>query len=154
MRTDWPTAMEFINTLISQFQDRVFEARASDPVVCALTSQAFETAARIFVQQNFKLWSSHAVMTWTYENLVGLKEEAKDGSKVVAPLSPAMIRYAKADPADFEDKFQTMPEDANPFDPNVVALAMNIDPNRRRLVQRNPRHHGGDFLDGNEFDFA
>jgi hypothetical protein len=71
---------------------------------------------------------------------MALQEERKNGKELkVEPVSPAIVRYLNVDPVDYEDKLQTMPADANPFDPNTVTYALNIDPNRRRLVQRNPR---------------
>ena len=155
LRTDWPTVIEFIDDLICQFQKNLSNATKSDPAIRAYTSQAYDTIVRIFVQQNFKSWSSFAVMKWMYENLVALKEETKIGEGLkVSPPSPAMMRYAKANPTDYEDKFQTMPAEANPFDPNIIALALNVDPNRRRLVQRNPRHAGADLMDMDGVAFA
>jgi len=156
LQTDWPTVIDFIDNLICQFQIRLSEGTSSDPAIRAYTSQAYDTVVRIFVQQNFKMWSSFSVMKWMYNNLVALKETKNDDGLKLAPLSPALMRYAKSDPIDYEDKFQTMPADANPFDPNIVALALNIDPNRRRLVQRNPRHAGAaaDMFDENGMAFA
>lgn len=160
-RTDWPAAMEILDNLVSRFQKRLSRGALSDPVIRAHTFQACDTIVRIFVQQNFKLWSSFAAVQWMYDALIALRDEAQldddndDDSTLAATLSPAMLRYAKADPAEYEDKFQTMPADANPFDPNVVALAMNIDPNRRRLVQRHPRRAGADdWMDENGIAFA
>lgn len=154
-RTDWPSALKFLNELDVQFQKRTYETYSSDPIIRARISQAYDTIARIFVQQNFKLWSSSKVLTWVYENLMVLREESKNSElKDLPPLSPAIIRYVNADPSDYEDKFQTMPAEANPFDPNMIQLALNVDPNRRRLVQRNPRHVGANFMDENGNDFA
>mmetsp|Transcript_15873 Transcript_15873/g.39843 ORF Transcript_15873/g.39843 Transcript_15873/m.39843 type:complete len:621 (-) Transcript_15873:251-2113(-) len=153
IRTDWPTALKYLDEVDSDFQKRNYEAYTSDTVMRARISQAYDTIVRIFVQQNSKLWSSSNVLTWVYNNLMALREEAKGLDKVM-PLSPAIIRYVDADPSNYEDKFQTMPADANPFDPNVIALALNVDPNRRRLVQRNQRQHAGaNFMDehGNAF---
>ena len=155
LRTDWPAALKYLDELDCEFQKRLYETYDSDAVKKARISQAYETIVRIFVQQNFKLWSSYAVLTWVYDNLMALQEESKndDGIKA-ASLSPAIIRYANSDPVDYEDKFQTMPADANPFDPNIIALALNVDPNRRRLVQRNQRHADANLIDENGNAFA
>jgi len=166
MQTDWPTVVGFIDTLVDRYQTKSKSNSNPDPVVRAHTSQACDHIIRIFVQQNFKLWSSFAVTKWMYENLVALQQETTHGGTHGGTNgeqyhhqhpSPAMMRYARADPNDYETKFQTMPADADPFDPNVVALALDIDPNRRRLVQRNhhARHAGGaGFPDPNGIDFA
>jgi len=148
LQTDWPAVLGFIDDLTCQFQSRLSEA-IKDPVIRACTSQAYNTVVKIFVKQNFKLWSSFSVMKWMHNQIVVLKEEKIDKVLKVASLSPAIRRFVKSDPIDYENRFQTMPADANPLDPNVVALALNIDQNRRRLVQRNPRDAGanGDLLD-------
>lgn len=154
-RTDWPSALEFLDEIDIEFQKRNIEAYKSDPITRSRTAQTYDLIARIFVQQNFKLWSSSKVLTWVYENVMMLREERKNaGLKEPLPLSPAISRYLSADPTDYEDKFHTMPADANPFDPNIIQLALNVDPNRRRLVQRNPRHVGAHFMDENGNDFA
>eukprot|EP00535_Pseudo-nitzschia_heimii_P008479 CAMPEP_0197173116 /NCGR_PEP_ID=MMETSP1423-20130617/160_1 /TAXON_ID=476441 /ORGANISM="Pseudo-nitzschia heimii, Strain UNC1101" /LENGTH=699 /DNA_ID=CAMNT_0042621877 /DNA_START=210 /DNA_END=2309 /DNA_ORIENTATION=- len=153
VRIDWPSAMIYLNKLACEVQDGMSEATNYDSFTRARTSQANETIVRIFVQQNCKLWSSSIVSTWIYDNLMTLQEERKnvEGAKV-RPLSPAIIRYLSADTVDYDDKFQTMPADADPFDPNIIAHALNIDPNRRRLVQRNPRHVNANFVDENRID--
>lgn len=155
LRTDWPSALECVDKLVCDFQKRLYEICNSDSITRARTSQAYDTIVRIFVQQNFKLWSSSAVLTWIYDNLMIIKDEIKNGDGIkVTPISPALMRYVHSDPIDYEDKFQTMPADANPFDPNIVALALNVDSNRRRLVQRNQRHADANIIDENGVDFA
>ncbi len=150
VRTDWPTAVKYLDELECEFQNRNYKAYSSDTVTRARTSQAYDAIVQIFVQQNSKLWSSSNVLTWVYNNLVALQEETQNSDfDKATPLSPAIIRYISSDPSDYEEKFQTMPADANPFDPNVVALALNIDPNRRRLVQRNQRQAAANFIDEN-----
>jgi hypothetical protein len=92
------------------------------------------------VNQNFKLWSSDAILKWLYINLHELKEF--ENTEAIVPLSPAIMRYIRNDPSDYDDKFQTMPADANPLDPALVAHALNVDPNRPRFMQRMPRGGG------------
>jgi len=66
-------------------------------------------------------------------------EEVKNISVKCHQISPAIIRYARFESSDFEDSFRTiLPADANPLDPALVALALNLDPNRRRFFQRRP----------------
>jgi hypothetical protein len=142
-QTDWPSVLDFVDFLVSQSQNILSDAARSDPVIRACTSQACETMVRIFVQQNYKLWSSGSVLKWVYDNLHHLTDSntGKEDSLTI-PLSPAIMRFARCDPSDYEDKFQTMPADANPLDRNAVAQALVVDVNRPRLLQRMPR--GGD----------
>jgi hypothetical protein len=155
MQTDWPIVIGFTENLTCQFQIRLSEA-IKDPVMRACTSQAYNTVVKIFVQQNFKLWSSFSVMKWLYNQIAVLKEDKNDDRLKASSLSPAMMRFVKSDPVDYENKFQTMPADANPLDPNIVALALNIDTNRRRLIQRNARaaDANDDFLNDAGVPFA
>ena len=162
MRTDWPSVLDFVSNLESRFQHTLSDAAKADPVVRACTLQAYETIVRIFVQQNFKLWSSWAVTKWLHENLEVLRNKNKDEELNTTPLFPAIMRYARCDPTDYEDKFQTMPAEANPLDPNVVAHAMQVNQNRGRLLQRMPRGQGANpddaelaaFLNGGGANFA
>lgn len=150
-RTDWPSVLDFVSNLESRFQNTLSDAAKADPVISACTIQAWETIVRIFVQQNFKLWSSWAVTKWLYENLEVLRDKNKEEELKITPLSPAIMRYARCDPGDYEDKFQTMPAEANPLDPNVVAHAMQVNQNRGRLIQRMQR---GQDADLNDAEFA
>jgi hypothetical protein len=143
-QTDWPSVLAYASDLAKQAQNALSDAAAADPVVRACTSQACETIVHIFVRQNFKLWSSDAVLQWLYRNLLEMKES--EDVEVTKPLSPALMRYARCDPSDYDDKFQTMPADANPLDAGTVAHALNVDPNRPRLMQRMPRG-GADELE-------
>ena len=153
VRTDWPAALEHLDELISEFQKRIYDI--PDSITRARISQAYDTIVKISVQQSFKLWSSSAVLTWVYDNLMALREERGNGSVIeITPLSPAIIRYVDSDPNDYVDKFQTMPAEANPFDQNLVAHALNVDPNRRRLVQRNQRNANVNIMDDNGVPFA
>jgi hypothetical protein len=144
-QTDWPSVLEFARERAEQVQNTLSDAAAADPVVRACTSQAYDLMVRIFVRQNFKMWSVAAVLQWAYENLKELKEHPT--SNEVLPLQPAIMRYARCDPSDYEDKFQTMPADANPLDPALVAHAMTIDTNRPRFMQRAAGGGGGGMLD-------
>lgn len=142
-QTDWPSVLGFARQRAEQVQRKLTDAAAADPVVRACTSQAYDLIVRIFVQQNFKLWSVDAIIQWAYRNL----KELKDNPGEVHPLQPAIMRYARCDPSDYEDKIQTMPADANPLDPALVAHAMTIDTSRPRFMQRALRRGGGGIQD-------
>jgi hypothetical protein len=127
---DWPSVFEYVNKLCTLFQNTT-----SDNTSKARSFRAYESIVLIFVQQSFNLWSSPVVTKWVYDNLQLLKESIQ-GEIQMTPIAPAILRYARCDPRDFMDKFQTMPADANPLDPSVVALSLTIDTNRPRLLQR------------------
>jgi Transcriptional repressor TCF25 len=127
-QTDWPSVFEFVNELTKEFE-----------IAASMRShRAYQIIVQIFVQQNFNLWSSSAVLKWVYDNLLTLKI-THNAEINILPLSPAITRYARCDPMHFTDKFQTMPEEANPLDPGAVAMSLTIDTNRPRLIQRVPR---------------
>lgn len=150
-QTDWPSVLPFLDQLVATFQKRLLAS--TGPVTQSFTIQSLETAIRIFVQMNFKLWKDPDVLKWLYRNLDILKENGDDQQESASrSISPALMRFAKCNPSDFEDKFTTMPADANPLVPDMVQHALNIDPNRPRLMQRIPR--GGGFGGGMELDQA
>jgi hypothetical protein len=149
LQTDWPSVIGFARAHKSELSNQIAKEFSADPVLKARISQSFETVARIFVHQNFKLWSADHVLKWCFRNLESLKEDGVDVESV--PLvSPAIIRYERSDTSDYVDRFQTMPADAVHLDPALVAHAQNIDPNRPRLVQRGARggHQQDDFAFG------
>jgi hypothetical protein len=143
MQTDWPSVMEFVNNLATQLENSSSDAGKLDPVVRACSHQAYETIVQIFVQQNRALWGTDNVMKWMYSNLEILKTKHEKEASPVVPLPPAIMRFARCDPSNYEDKFQTMPAEANPLDPNVVAHALVVQVNRPRLIQRGQRGGGG-----------
>ena len=144
---DWPSVLHFARKRADLVENTLTAAAKADPVVRSCTSQAFDLITRIFVQQNFKMWNMDAVWQFAYRNLKDLQENPEE----IVPLQPAIMRYARCDPSDYEDKIQTMPADANPLDPGLVAHAMTIDTNRPRFMQRGARARGG-MQD--EFDMA
>jgi Transcriptional repressor TCF25 len=153
-QTDWPSVIGFVDILVRNAQNTLSDAAKSDPVIRACTTQAYETIVRIFVHQNFKLWSSGSVLNWVYDNLEILKDKyVGENESLAVSLSPAFMRFARCDPADYDDKFQTMPVDANPLDRNIVAHALIVDVNRPRLLQRMPRG-GADVFDEPEIAFG
>eukprot|EP00934_Nitzschia_sp_Nitz4_P001531 Nitzschia sp. Nitz4//scaffold193_size40683//1159//5990//NITZ4_007493-RA/size40683-processed-gene-0.9-mRNA-1//1//CDS//3329540261//1531//frame0 len=136
-RHDWPTVLGYTRERTESVKGKLFNATETDAVVKSCTSQACDLISRTFVEQNHKLWASDSVLSWIYKNLKVLE---KVSTEVIAP-SPAMMRYASSKASDYEDKFETMPADANPLDPGLVAHAMVVDVNRPRFMQR--VHRGG-----------
>ena len=68
--------------------------------------------------------------------------EAREWPIVITGIRfSALAQYMRCDPSDYEDSFQTLPADANPLDPALVAPALALDPNRRRM-RRFPRGGG------------
>jgi hypothetical protein len=145
---DWPLALGFTRDRAKELMDSWPNSNVQDPVIRACTMQAYELIVRIFVKQNFKLWSGQDILRWIFQNLKELKESP---NSIICPLSPALMRYIRSDPADYDGKFQTMPAEANPLDPGLVVHALAMDPNRPRLMQRLPRGigaRGDDFAGG------
>lgn len=75
-------------------------------------------------------------------------------SALTSTFSPAIARYAQCDPSEYEDAFHTFPPEAIALDPNIVAPAMALGPNRRgRFLRRGQQQqqqqrHGGGGMDG------
>lgn len=145
---DWPSVLGFARDRGEQVENTLTPQAKADPVVRSCTSQAFDLISRIFVQQNFKMWNIDLLWRFAYKNLKDLQENPAE----VLPLQPAMMRYARCDPSDYDDRIQTMPADANPLDPGLVAHAMTIDTNRPRFLQRAAR--GGGMPDELELAMA
>ena len=147
-QTDWPSVLGYTAIRSKDLLNAWSRSGVNDPVIRACTSQAYDLIVRIFVKQNHKLYGSEAVLRWIYDGVSELKGSGSESP--VPPLFPALMRYARSDPSDYEDKFQTMPADANPLDPGLLVHALAMDPNRRRLLQRMPRGDGGH----DEIDFG
>ena len=137
-QNDWPSALDFAKSHATQLSDLLSKAHSGDPVLKARISQSCDTIAHIFVHQNYKLWSSDNVLRWCCKNLQQLKESNVD-LECIPQASPAAIRYERAEASDYEDRFQTLPADAVPLDPGLLAHAQIVDINRRRMMQRVPR---------------
>lgn len=129
-QTDWPPLLESLRALAyppSQHPEY-------DPIVYHATKTGSDVIAKIYVQRSFKLWGGHDVQKWLYE--AATKATAEHDP--VLP-SPALQRYGRADPANYEDRFRLLPAEANPLDPGLLQYALNMDPNRRRLLRRGNR---------------
>lgn len=155
---DWPTILPHFRSM-TEAASSAKPSASEDSDADSLQHRAMATGAgahviKIFIQRSHKLWSGEDVLRWLYDVCVALVEESKSGDgndipQVPASFHPALIRYMRVDPADYEDAFTTLPADANPLDPALVAPALALDPNRRRLGRRMPRGAmgGGDFED-------
>jgi len=138
MRTDWPTTLHDLCT----YGSNPVESENYDPIIQHAASQASELITRIFVQRSHSLWSGGDVLVWLYKNCTSLFSESDDVKSLGRlQLCPALIRYARCDPSDYEDRFQTLPQDANPLDPGLLAPALVVDPNRRRFLRRADAAH-------------
>lgn len=132
-RTDWPTVLRNLRT----FATNPVDAENYDPITQHAASQASDLIANIFVKRNHALWSGDNILRWMYKNCTSLFPSDVDVKTLVRPqICPALIRYARCDPADYEGRFQTLPQDANPLDPGLLAPALAVDPNRRRRFLR------------------
>ena len=64
-------------------------------------------------------------------------EAAHQKHRLTCEFSPALARYAQFDPSEYEDAFRTLPPEAIALDPNIIAPAMEFNPNRRgRFLRR------------------
>lgn len=148
---DWVVVLDFCSDWDRQIRCHWHSGTA----LSSSTLQTCDRIIRIFVRQCAKLWSEDAVLQWLYDNLQRVL--SSKGSAPPTEASPALLRYADADPADYDSRIQQFPPDAaaNVVDPGLVAHAMAIHPNRPRFVrmQRHPRRGGenNDFVldDGN-----
>ena len=109
------TALEYASN-----RSEILSNQSSDDdiVMRSRISQVCELITRIFVSANFKIWSSnvlHMFMAGTMHELASVESIS---------LQPALLRYASIDPTNFEDRFQTMPAEANPLDRNLVNHAI------------------------------
>lgn len=156
-RRDWITVLDFTTVYQGTVEYRWTQASFSggDTIVRVATLQAVHAMSRIFVQQSAKLWNEDAVLQFVFDNLVALQQKhhhqphqlQDDG---FSP-SPALMRYSNAKASDYSSsdyengnhqlRQQLLPPDLNIVDPGLVAHAMIVEPNRRRLVRR-PRDRG------------
>lgn len=145
---DWVTVLD-VATARSRELVRDWHTASKDTVVLSATLQTCDLVTKIFVQQNAKLWGDDEVLQFMYENLKEL--QSLDGADIPLPPCPAIMRYAGADPADYDNKIQTLPPDANIINPGLVARAMIVNPNLPRLLrnQMQQQRGGGRGFDEN-----
>jgi Transcriptional repressor TCF25 len=132
MRSDWPTVLRDLRTYVNN----PVESENYNPITQHAARQACNVVTKIFVQRSCALWNGDSILMWLYRNCTSLFSEGDVESLGRLPLSPSLIRYARCDPSDYEDRFQTLPMDANPLDPGLLAPALAVDPNRRRFLRR------------------
>ena len=133
MRTDWPTVLRDLRT----YAINPVDSENYDPITQHIASQACHLIINICLQRSHSLWSGDDVLLWLYKNCTNVLPKGDDIKSLGRPqLSATLIRYARCDPDDYEDRFQTLPMDANPLDPGLLGPALAVDPNRRRFLRR------------------
>jgi Transcriptional repressor TCF25 len=137
-RRDWVTVLDKTAARARELV-REWHSTSTDSSVLSATLRTCDLVAKIYVQQNAKLYGDEDVLQWMYDNLLELQTEVR--TNVPAAPSPAIMRYSKADPADYDVKIQTLPLDADVIDDGLVAHAMIINPNRPRYVRRQARRN-------------
>jgi hypothetical protein len=143
--------LRYANDCSKSISEKVSEAVGENTLIQSRIIQSFESMVRIYVGANFKLWSSPHLHRFMLKNL----EELVSANPTIIPLEPAIMRFSSSDPADFVDRFQTMPAEANPLDGGLVARAINVETNRPRFMQRVERGREEEFnFPGNQQGFA
>ena len=126
-RRDWSPLLN----ILRQWSEAQATATSGDIL------RAYDLIVRVFLQQNFKLWGADSVLDFIYRNLSDMMESKNPGESKLANLSPVLRRYGKYDPKEYtDDKFETMPIDVNPLQPQLVQYALTIDTNRPRLMRQ------------------
>ena len=128
-RTDWPTVLAKLRSM-----DRTPPSEGFDPIMHHATSQVAQLIIKIFVERNSKLWSSINIVNWIYDASAIVTTDL-NSAKYSLPMHPSILRYSRIDPTDYEERFRHLPPEVNPLDPNLVATALVVDPNRRRLFR-------------------
>lgn len=153
-RRDWVSVLDVAASRSRQLS-RHWHADCDNAVVLSATLQTCELVTKIFVHQSAKLWSEEEVLQWLYDNLTTLQSKSGADERPPPP-NPAVMRYAGVDPADYDNKVQMLPEDANIVNPVFLEHAMIMHPNLPRFVRRQARRQGqGDELadhDRNDLD--
>jgi len=161
-KTDWPSVLPFFGmksvcTSTTKDGTAAKDENMLDEHTLKCAKMGADRIITIFVQRSFKLWAADDVVAWLYDNCVKVMEEEGSGKKETSAEeevddvkskaegqavstfqpSPALIRYLRCDPSDYEDSFRTLPADANPLDEALLGPVMALDPNRRRFLRRN-----------------
>ena len=99
----------------------------------------------IFIMKQAPLWSSDHVIQWLYQNCdyiasnnitTTIQEENNSQEDPNEEDISAIHRYQSCDPSDYSNTTSTLPAEFNPLDERLVAPALVIDPNRRRLLRQ------------------
>jgi hypothetical protein len=157
---DWVTVLDYA-TAHSRRLVRLWHNTAPDLLNLSASLNVCDLIAKIFVEQNGKLYGNEEVLQWMYNNLCVLKEKGSNDtvsdndSKMPNSPNPAILRYANVDPADYRNKIQQLPPDANIIDNGILAHAMTMDSRRPRYLRRNNqrrRNDDDDFEDDIRYD--
>lgn len=140
-RRDWITLLDYASREDARRQKSILHSESIDPVDVVGTLQATQLIIDIFVKQNASLWSLEQVLNWVYDVMKDL--QADEDSFTSEPPSPALMRYLAFHPSDYDPVVRQLPPEANIVDPNVIAHAMVVDPNRRRFLRRPQRDDRG-----------
>eukprot|EP00559_Dactyliosolen_fragilissimus_P007077 CAMPEP_0184859710 /NCGR_PEP_ID=MMETSP0580-20130426/4696_1 /TAXON_ID=1118495 /ORGANISM="Dactyliosolen fragilissimus" /LENGTH=933 /DNA_ID=CAMNT_0027356501 /DNA_START=227 /DNA_END=3028 /DNA_ORIENTATION=+ len=146
---DWPTILDHLQKQHTKITSK------NNADIC----KAVNLITDIFVLRGHKLWCGDHILQWLYDACVAALPEIVeepgslqtdemenvtedcDASSTFYPI--ALERYLRCDPEDYEPTFRQLPADANPLDPNLVAPAMAVNPNRRRMLRlAHPRGMG------------
>lgn len=142
-RRDWITVLDLASERSRSLRNEWLSTVNDGAIVVAATLQACDLITKIFVETSAKLWSDDGVQQWVFDNMKMLYSRRLDFLEVPESLSPALIRYISCDPSDYESHLPLLPQDANVVDVNLIALAMDINPNLPRLLRRMPPMDNG-----------
>jgi len=152
-RADWPSVLPYFN------------ADASHSASCDSANASEDRAARasgehlvaIFVRRCHGLWKEDNILWWMYQCAVRVVREHNQPEQpngdaspthqrtpLVSTFSPALARYAKCDPSEYEDSFRTFPPEAIALNQNIVIPAMEVGLHGRRRFLRRGRQQQRD----------
>lgn len=115
------TALRYADERFEKLFNNISNTVSGDSILRSRISQVYELMINIFISTNYKLYTSDVL----HEMLVCVSELATADQSIEAnPFQPALLRYASVDPANFQNRFQRFPDDANPLDRNLVARAL------------------------------
>jgi hypothetical protein len=131
---DWPPVLDALKQL-----SRRRPTISYDPIQYHATRSVCDKLSKLYVQRSCHLWgnSNHdgqSLITWLYDASHEVATTAMDIT--VAPFSPCVLRYWKVDETEFSNRFQLLPPEANPLDPTILGLALDVQPNRPRWIRR------------------
>jgi Transcriptional repressor TCF25 len=125
---DWPPVLDALQQLSRRRPTISF-----DPIQYHATKSVCDKLSKIYVQRSSHLWGSanttnhngQTLVTWLYE----ASHEVVVSTSMdipVTPFSSALLRYWEVDETEFQNRFQLLPPEANPLDPNVLGLALHV----------------------------
>jgi len=135
---DWPTVLVKLYRRTTDNNNALIDMDAADHII------------QIFIQRNYKLWNNDTIVKWLFEGCNKATLLSSDETIPKSIISPAISRYKRCNPSDYEDTFvRTLPADINPLDPALVAPAVAFDHNRRPLRRHRfqQQQQGGGAMD-------